>query len=122
MAPVGRWLELVAVDDGYETAAAVANAKRLIDDEKVFALMDFYGTSPTEAMQPVLAERRVPLIGTVSGAEVLRKPVHSHMFHLRASYGDESEEIVKALATVGMKRIAVFYQDDGFGQDGRILN
>ena len=114
----GRRLELVAVDDGYETTAAVANAKRLIDDEKVFALMGFYGTSPTEAVLPVLAERRVPLIGTISGAEVLRKPMHPYMFHLRASYGDETEEIVKALTTVGVKRIAVFYQDDGFGQAG----
>ena len=114
----GRRLELVAVDDGYETTVAVANAKRLIDDEKVFALMGFYGTSPTEAVLPVLSDRRVPLIGTISGAEVLRRPVHPYMFHLRASYNDETAEIVKTLTTLGIQRIAVFYQDDGFGQAG----
>lgn len=114
----GRRLELVALDDGYETATAVANAKQLIDGHKVFALLGFYGTSPTEAVLPVLEARRVPLIGTVSGAEVLRKPASPYMFHLRASYNDETAEIVKALTTVGVRRIAVFYQDDGFGQAG----
>jgi ABC-type branched-subunit amino acid transport system substrate-binding protein len=114
----GRKLELVALDDGYETDAAVANAKRLIEKEKVFALMGFYGSSPTAAVLPVLDANGVPLVGTISGAEALRKPVNRHMFHLRASYGDETAAIVKNLTTVGLKRIAVFYQDDGFGQAG----
>jgi ABC-type branched-subunit amino acid transport system substrate-binding protein len=114
----GRRLKLVALDDGYEVEPAVANAKRLIDGEKVFALMGFYGTSPTAAVLPVLTATGVPLIGTISGAEVLRQPVNPQMFHLRASYGDETAAIVKNLLTVGVKRIAVFYQDDGFGQAG----
>jgi branched-chain amino acid transport system substrate-binding protein len=114
----GRRLELVALDDGYETGPAVANAKRLIEQEKVFALMGFYGSSPTAAVLPVLDASGVPLIGTISGAEALRKPVNRHMFHLRASYGDETAAIVKNLTTVGLTRVAVLYQDDGFGQAG----
>lgn len=114
----GRRLELVALDDGYETGPAVANAKRLVEQDRVFALMGFYGTSPTEAVLPVLDASGVPLIGTISGAEVLRKPVNRHMFHLRASYGDETAAIVKNLTTVGLTRVAVLYQDDGFGQAG----
>ena len=114
----GKKLELVALDDGYETDPAVANAKRLVQQEKVFALMGFYGSSPTAAVLPVLDASGVPLIGTISGAEALRKPVNRHMFHLRASYGDETAAIVKNLTTVGLTRVAVLYQDDGFGQAG----
>jgi branched-chain amino acid transport system substrate-binding protein len=114
----GKRLELVALDDGYETEPAVANAKRLVQQEKVFALMGFYGSSPTAAVLPVLDASGVPLIGTISGAEALRKPVNRHMFHLRASYGDETAAIVKNLTTVGLTRVAVLYQDDGFGQAG----
>lgn len=114
----GRKLELVALDDGYETGPAVANAKKLVEQDKVFALMGFYGSSPTAAVLPVLDATGVPLIGTISGAEALRKPVNRHMFHLRASYGDETAAIVKNLTTVGITRVAVFYQDDGFGQAG----
>jgi branched-chain amino acid transport system substrate-binding protein len=114
----GRKLDLVALDDGYETEPAVANARRLVSQEKVFALMGFYGSSPTAAVLPVLDEAGVPLIGTISGAEALRKPVNRHMFHLRASYGDETAAIIKNLTTVGIQRVAVLYQDDGFGKAG----
>jgi len=114
----GRKLDLVALDDGYETEPAVANARRLVNQEKVFALMGFYGSSPTAAVLPVLDEAGVPLIGTISGAEALRKPVNRHMFHLRASYGDETAAIIKNLTTVGIQRVAVLYQDDGFGKAG----
>jgi len=114
----GRRLELTAMDDGYETANAVANAKRLIDDERVFALMAFYGSTPTAAVLPLLSERRVPLLGAVSGAQALRSPVNPYMFNLRASYADETAAIVKHLTTLGVQRIAVLYQDDGFGRSG----
>lgn len=114
----GRRLQLLALDDGYEVDKAVANARRLIDKDKVFALMAFYGTASTTAVLPALAAGDVPLIGTISGAESLRNPVNGHVFHLRASYGDETAALVANLLTVGLKRIAVLYQDDGFGQAG----
>lgn len=114
----GKRLALLAKDDGYVVETAVANTRQLIDQEKVFALMAFYGSSPTAAVLPELARTGVPLIGTISGAEALRKPMHPQMFHLRASYGDETAAIVKNLVTVGITRVAVVYQDDGFGQAG----
>jgi ABC-type branched-subunit amino acid transport system substrate-binding protein len=114
----GKRLQLVAMDDGYVVETAVANARQLIDKEKVFALMAFYGSSPTAAVLPELSRTGVPLIGTISGAEALRRPAHPQMFHLRASYGDETAAIVQNLVTVGITRVAVVYQDDGFGQAG----
>jgi len=114
----GRKLELTALDDGYEVRPAVENAKRLIGQEQVFGLMGFYGTSPTAAVLPVLDATGVPLVGAVSGAAVLRKPFNKHIFHLRASYDDETAAIVRNLVTVGISRIAILYQDDGFGAAG----
>ena len=40
----GRKLELIAMDDGYETDRAVANTKALINDKKVFAMVASYGS------------------------------------------------------------------------------
>lgn len=114
----GHPLKLVAKDDGYEVDRAVANAKDLIVNEHAFALMAFYGTASTTAVLPLLDTYNIPLVGTISGAEILREHPNPHMFHLRASYGDETAAIVKSLLTVGLKRIAVLYQDDGFGQAG----
>ena len=114
----GRALKLVARDDGYEVARAVSNAEDLVKTDRAFALMAFYGSASTAAVLPVLDNLNVPLIGTISGAEILRDPPNPHMFHMRASYGDETAAIVKALYTMGLRRIAVFYQDDAFGQAG----
>lgn len=115
---VGKQVRLVAYDDGYEVQPALANTRRLIEQDKVFALMAFYGTASSTAVMPLLEQANVPLIGTISGASILRAPGNRTMFHLRASYGDETAAIVKTLLTVGLNRIAVFYQDDGFGQAG----
>ncbi|QEL64545.1 hypothetical protein OTERR_10690 [Oryzomicrobium terrae] len=114
----GRKLELVALDDGYETDRAVANTRALIDDKKVFALLGFYGSSPTTAAMEVFSAAKVPLIGTISGADSLRTPVNRYMFNVRASYAQETEAIVTQLVSLGLTNIAVFYQNDGFGKSG----
>ncbi|MGE5469444.1 MAG: ABC transporter substrate-binding protein [Bacteroidota bacterium] len=120
----GRKLDLVALDDGYETERTLANTKTLINDKHVFALLSYYGSSPTtEAMNGVFGPARVPLVGTISGAMTLREPISSnantrYMFNVRASYADETEAIVNQLVSLGLKNIAVFYQNDGFGKSG----
>lgn len=120
----GRKLELVALDDGYETERAVANTKKLINDNKVFALVASYGSSPTTAaMNDAFGPARVPLIGTISGADSIRQtvsnnPNNRYMFNVRASYANETEAIINQLVSLGMKNIAVFYQNDGFGKSG----
>ena len=114
----GKKIELIALDDGYETEKAVANTRKLINENKVFALMGFYGSSPTTESMKVFSEAKVPLLGTISGAGNLRSPVNRYMFHLRASYADETESIVNHLVALGITNIAVFYQNDGFGKSG----
>ncbi len=120
----GRKIELVSLDDGYETDKTVANTKKLIEENKVFALLQYYGSSPTtQAMNDVFGPAKVPLVGTISGAGTLRQAVKDHpnnryMFNVRASYADETEAIVNQLVGLGVKNIAVFYQNDGFGKSG----
>lgn len=120
----GRRLELRALDDGYETERAVANTRSLISQEKVFALLASYGSSPTTAaMNEVFGVARVPLVGTISGADSIRQsprdnPNNRYMFNVRASYANETEAIVNQLVSLGFKNIAVLYQNDGFGKSG----
>ncbi len=120
----GRKINLVALDDGYETDRAVANTRILISEKNAFALLASYGSSPTtEAMNKVFGPSRVPLVGTISGAGSLREPISQnpgsrYMFNVRASYADETEAIVNQLVSLGLKNIAVFYQNDGFGKSG----
>lgn len=120
----GRRLDLRALDDGYETERALVNTRNLIAQEKVFALLASYGSSPTTAaMNEVFGIARVPLVGTISGADSIRQspkdnPNNRYMFNVRASYANETEAIVNQLTSLGFKNIAVLYQNDGFGKSG----
>lgn len=115
----GHKLELISVDDGYEPGKAITAAKKLINDDKVFALVGSVGTPTAAAVQPIATEASVPFIGAFTGAEFLRDPYKPGVVNVRASYFQETETMVEHLTKdLGVTRIAIFYQDDAFGQAG----
>ncbi len=115
----GRRLALSVLDDAYEPEAAIANTRRLIEEEKVFALIGAVGTPTSRSATPVAAAAGVPYIAPFTGAAFLRDPKWKNVINLRASYFQETEEMVEHLIQdLGIYRIAVLYQDDSFGRAG----
>jgi branched-chain amino acid transport system substrate-binding protein len=114
----GRKIVLKSVDDGYDPARAAANTKKLIDEDKVFALFGYVGTPTSAASLPIFTAAKVPFVGAFTGAESLRKPVNPYVFNVRASYFDETEAIVQHLTAMSIDNIAIFYQNDAYGQAG----
>lgn len=114
----GRQLKLVTRDDSYEPEKAKLAVKALIEEDKVFALIGSVGTPTGLAAVPILTQAAVPLVGMFTGAQALREPLNRNVFHVRASYFDETERIVQHLTTLGVKKIAVFYQNDAYGKAG----
>ena len=115
----GRTLELASLDDAYEPEAAVTNTLHLIEVDEVFALIGEVGTPTSRSATPVAANAGIPFIAPFTGAEFLRDPEWSNIINLRASYYQETEEMVSRLiADLGIQRIAVLYQDDSFGRAG----
>ena len=116
----GRLLDLTTIDDTYEPELAIANTKQLIEDESVFALIGAVGTPTSRSAVPVATESGVPYVAPFTGAAFLRDTgVSPTVVNLRASYNQETEEMVARLTTdLGIERIAVMYQDDSFGRAG----
>jgi ABC-type branched-subunit amino acid transport system substrate-binding protein len=114
----GRKLELITEDDRYEASVAPGASKKLIEQHRVFALVGYVGTPTGVVHLPVITQAKVPLVGMFTGAEALRVPFNRYVFHVRASYYDETEAIVEQVVSTGGKSIAVFYQDDAYGQAG----
>ena len=114
----GRMIKLVALDDAYLPDRAAANTTILLQDEKVFALTSYYGSAPTMASLPILANNKAPLIGGITGTDGLRAPFNRYMFNVRASYAEEAEAIVAQLLSIGLNNIGILYQNDGFGKSG----
>jgi branched-chain amino acid transport system substrate-binding protein len=115
----GRRLELISHDDGYEPEKAISNTKRLILEDKVFALIGEVGTPTSKAVQPIATAAKVPFIGPFTGAGFLRDPSLDNVINIRASYDQETEAWIEHLTKdLGFSRIAILYQDDSFGRAG----
>ena len=113
----GHQIEILNLDDGYEPDRCVANTERLINSD-VLALFGYIGTPTSLAALPLANAAHVPFIAPFTGAMGLREPFTREAFHLRASYDDETALIVRQLTHLGQERIAVFYQNDAYGQAG----
>ena len=116
----GAKIRLVTKDDGYKVAETVKLTRELLKQANPIALVGLVGTGNVGALvkDGVLADADIPVVGIRSGALSLVSPVVPQLFHTRASYSAEVEKIAQQLATTGVKRVAVLYQDDPFGLDG----
>ena len=115
----GRKLILLIADDRYEPEAAIANTRELIEEHGVFALIGAVGTPTSRSAVPVAYEAGVPYIAPFTGAEFLRNSDLFNVVNMRASYYQETEEMVERLTTdLGITRIGVLYQDDSYGRAG----
>ncbi|MBU4519846.1 MAG: ABC transporter substrate-binding protein [Gammaproteobacteria bacterium] len=113
----GRRIEIARLDDGYEPERCAANTRQFIQDG-VFALFGYIGTPTSLVALPLATEARIPFFAPFTGAQALREPFNRYAIHVRASYFDETAAIVRQTTSVGIKKIAVFYQNDAYGKAG----
>jgi len=118
----GRTLELVAKDDAYEPSKTGPCVRSLIDKDDVFAILGNPGTPTAAVTVPIANEKHVPFFGPFTGAAILRKtPPDRYVFNFRASYAQETAEIVRGLVKEAGLRpgdIAFFTQNDAYGDAG----
>lgn len=112
----GRKIELVSLDDAYDAKKALANLDVLLGEKDVFALFNCLGTPIVDALLPKVTEQGVPFFAPYTGA-LLARPKQRNVFNIRASYPDEAEQLVQHLATLGVQRIGVAYQNNAFGKE-----
>jgi branched-chain amino acid transport system substrate-binding protein len=118
----GKQLRLLALDDGYEPELTGKNLHRLIDDEKVFAILGDPGAPTAAVGAPIANQRHVPFFGAYTGTSLLRKtPPDRYVINYRASYADETAEMVRGLLRETRLKpgdLAFFTQNDAFGDAG----
>jgi len=116
----GRKIRVVLKDDGYKPDQTLAMTRQILAEDKPLALFGFVGTGNVLALNKnrVLEDAGIALLAPYTGAQDLRDPMSPHIFHIRASYTDETARMVEHLSTIGLRRFAVMYQDDPFGKSG----
>ncbi len=116
----GARIRHIVVDDAYKVDETVRLTREVLANPEVVALFGYAGTANIAKLlsDGVLDGGGAPLVAPYTGGEALRTPFNPYIFHVRAGYLDETEHMVHQVATLGMTRIAVMYQNDAFGKAG----
>jgi branched-chain amino acid transport system substrate-binding protein len=109
-------IELVIRDDGYSASTAEQEARFLVEKQNVSAILNCFGTVSCLAIAKVANETGTPLVGPISGAEVLRGDAHRFVFPVRPDATSETGKLLDYLKGLSITNVAVVYQQDGFGQ------
>ncbi|HRD84876.1 MAG TPA: ABC transporter substrate-binding protein [Rubrivivax sp.] len=116
----GQRVELISADDRFDPKVTAEVARDLIKRRGVIALFLNRGTPHAQALLPLLAEHRLPLVAPSTGAMALHEPMNPWVFNVRATYQREAIKAVEHLHGIGLSRIAVLQTDDSFGADAAL--
>lgn len=112
----GRKLKLVIEDHGYDPKKAVLGAQKLVQKDKIFAMIGTIGTATSLASMPILFEKNVPHLFPLTAAREMYEPLHRLKYSTAATYYDQMRAGVKHLVKLkGSKKVCTLYQDDDFG-------
>jgi branched-chain amino acid transport system substrate-binding protein len=116
----GRKIEFVTLDDAYEPPRAVQNARRLIQQEEVFALFNTLGTPNNMAIWDFVNDQEVPHLYVATGASAWGADIEGHPYTTgwQPDYVTESQVYADFLKEEKPQaKVAVLYQNDAFGED-----
>src|SRR5450830_1576120 len=113
----GRSLQLQMVDDAYQPNRTLDNVRKMAGEGGVLALLSCVGTPNNTAILPVIEENGLPYVAPLTGASSLRKAGSRNLFHVRASYTDETQRLIQRLGSMGLNGLAIVYMDNGFGRE-----
>jgi len=112
----GRKLKLVIEDHGYDPKKAVLGAQKLVQRDKIFAMVGTIGTPTALASMPILFDKNVPHLFPLTAARQMYEPLHPLKYSFAAPYFDQMRAGVKYMVKAkGYKKVCSMYQDDDFG-------
>jgi branched-chain amino acid transport system substrate-binding protein len=115
----GRKINLISLDDAYSPPKTVEQVRRLVENEKVAFLFNTLGTPPNIAIRQYLNDNKVPQLFVATGAATFSDP---QQFPWTTGYQPNYQTEAKIFGKHILKskpdaKVAVLYQNDGFGKD-----
>ena len=112
----GRKVKLIVEDSGYDPKKAVLAAQKLVNQDKIFAMVGHLGTAQNLAAMPVQFEKNVINFFPVTAAREMYEPFHKLKYSFAATYYDQMKSAVpKLVKEKNAKKVCSMYQDDEFG-------
>jgi len=112
----GRKFKLLVEDAAYDPKKAVLAAQKLVNQDKIFAMVGHIGTAPNLAAMPVQFEKNVINFFPITAAREMYEPLHKLKYSFAATYYDQIRSALpKMVKDKGAKKVCTIYQDDDFG-------
>lgn len=108
----GRPLKLLAEDDGGKKKNVLANTRKLVETDRVIALIGYTSGAGVEESLDYLDSIKVPMLAPMTGNMGIRASMHRNLFHTRAGYDAEMRKVIGNMAMMGLKRFGLVYLDD----------
>jgi branched-chain amino acid transport system substrate-binding protein len=115
----GRKVRFIYENDSYQPAKTVAAVKKMVEEDKVFALVAGLGTANNLAVMDYLVQNNVPHVAPATGSTAMAVPLKRNVFAVQLNYMSEGILLTQyAVDQLNAKKVAVFYQNDSFGKEG----
>ena len=112
----GRKLKLIIEDHGYDPKKAVLATQKLVQKDKIFAMVGLIGTPTAMAAMPILFAKNIPNLFPITAAREMYEPLHRLKYSVTATYYEQVRASVKHMVRLkGFKKVCTLYQDDDFG-------
>lgn len=89
----GRSFELVVEDSGAGAAAGLEATRRLVERDRVFALVGSFGPAGGPAVQEFLLRAEVPLIGPLTTTPPQADPPNRFVFYFLPTFGEQARTL-----------------------------
>src|ERR1044072_1096168 len=113
----GRKIEFEALDDGFNASQTAANVRKLVEQDKVFALFYLGGVNQTLGALPYIEANNVVLFGPQAPVRRLVDPVKKSVFLISPTFYEQGQVDARYLVTAGAKKLGVLYENDPIGQE-----
>lgn len=112
-----RKLRFDVLDDAYVPTRSVVNIKKILDDNDILGLIGCVGTPNNAAIAPLIESTSLVHLAPMTGATSLRRSDSRNVFHVRASYTDETRRLVHNLVGMGIRSLAIVHLDNAYGKE-----
>lgn len=115
----GRKIKFIVEDDGFQAARAIAATKKLVEQDKVFALVGTLGTPGVAATIDYIMEKQIPSIYQGSGISALAFPPKKYIFPVQPNFISEGRIVATyVVENLKMKKVAVACEQTDIGTEG----
>jgi branched-chain amino acid transport system substrate-binding protein len=115
----GRKINFISYDDAYNPTKTMEATRKLVEEDNVLFILASLGTNTSQAVHPYLNAKKIPQLFVASGATMWDQPREfPWTMGFLPSYQTEAHIYSQyILENHPRSKIAVLYQDDGFGKD-----